>query len=101
MSLDLPALDNGAKLSPEAQAVLAEGKKLWQAYFAHTDTRNTRDELKLNRPDVGWYQVRKALEARDKSGDYMPTNWKPFKEAYQTLSEKLQPQVYSLGFLKS
>jgi hypothetical protein len=98
---DLPALDNGAKLSPEAQAVLAEGKKLWQAYFAHTDTRNTRDELKLNRPDVGWYQVRKALEARDKSGDYMPTNWKPFKEAYQALSEKLQPQVYSLGFLKS
>ena len=89
------------QLSPEAQAVLAEGKKLWQAYFSQTDVHSVREELKLNRPDVGWYQVRKALEARDKSGDYMPTNWKPFKEAYQTLSEKLQPQVYSLGFLKS
>jgi hypothetical protein len=100
-SENTPYPKHAHQLSPEAQAVLAEGKKLWHAYFAHTDTRNTRDELKLNRPDVGWYQVRKALEARDKSGDYMPTNFKPFKEAYQALSEKLQPQVYSLGFLKS
>lgn len=30
---------NGKTLSTEAQAVLAEGKKLWQAYFAHTDVR--------------------------------------------------------------
>ncbi|MGL6267208.1 MAG: hypothetical protein ACRC2O_04760 [Chitinophagaceae bacterium] len=53
-------------LSSEAQSVLAEGKKLWQSYFMHTDERNVRDELKLNRADVGWYQIRKALQARNK-----------------------------------
>jgi hypothetical protein len=88
------------KLSAEAKQVLAEGKKLWQAYFAHTDVHTIRDELKLNRADVGWYQIRKALQARNSSGDFTPVNFKPFEEAYKTLTEKLQPQVYELGFLK-
>ena len=87
-------------LSGIAQAVLAEGKKLWQAYFAHTEVRSVRDELKLNRPDVGWYQVRKALQARNASGDFAPVSFKPFEEAYKALTEKLQPMVYELGFLK-
>lgn len=91
---------NGKTLSTEAQAVLAEGKKLWQAYFAHTDVHTVREELKLNRADVGWYQVRKALQARNTAGDYAPVSFKPFEEAYKTLTEKLQPMVYQLGFLK-
>jgi hypothetical protein len=86
--------------SPEALSVLAEGKKLWQAYFSATDVHTVRAELKLNRPDVGWYQVRKALEARNSSGDYLPVSFKPFQEAYKVLTEKLQPMVYALGFLK-
>ena len=90
----------GTKQSHEANAVLAEGKKLWQAYFANTDVRSVRDELKLNRADVGWYQIRKALQARNASGDFAPVSFKPFEEAYKTLSEKLQPQVYELGFLR-
>ncbi|WP_293890361.1 hypothetical protein [Flavobacterium sp.] len=90
----------GTKQSPEAKAVLAEGKKLWQAYFANTDVRAVRDELKLNRPDVGWYQIRNALKKRNESGDYVPVSFKPFEEAYKTLTEKLQPMVYELGFLK-
>ena len=89
-----------AVLSPEAKAVLAEGKKLWQAYFAHTDVRPVRDELKLNRPDVGWYQVRNALKKRNESGDFPPVTFKPFEEAYKVLTEKLQPKVYEYGFLK-
>jgi hypothetical protein len=88
------------EFSAEAQEVLKQGKFLWKAYFAHTDVRTVRDELKLNRPDVGWYQVRKALEARNASGDFPPVSFKPFKDAYDTLTEKLQPQVYELGFLK-
>jgi hypothetical protein len=88
------------KQSKEAKAVLAEGKKLWQAYFAHTDVRPVRDELKLNRPDVGWYQIRNALKKRNESGDFPPVSFKPFEEAYKALSEKLQPMVYELGFLK-
>lgn len=87
-------------MSVEAKAVLDEGRRLWQAYFAHTDVRSVRDELKLNRPDVGWYQIRKALEARNKSGDFAPVSFAAFKNAYDALTEKLQPMVYALGFLK-
>ncbi len=88
-------------LSADAIVILAEGKKLWQAYFAHTDVHTVRDELKLNRPDVGWYQVRKALQARNASGDFPPISFKAFEDAYKALTEKLQPMVYELGFLKS
>jgi len=88
------------KLSDEAKYVLEEGKKLWHAYFEHTDTRDVRDELKLNRSDVGWYQIRKALQSRNSSGDFPKVSFKSFEEVYKTLSEKLQPQVYELGFLK-
>lgn len=90
----------GKALSVEATAVLDAGKALWQAYFMQTDVRGVRDELKLNRPDVGWYQIRKALQARNNSGDYVPTNFKPFEEAYKTLTEKLRPRVFELGFLR-
>jgi hypothetical protein len=88
------------KFSAEAKQVLAEGKKLWQTYFAHIDSRSVRDELKLNRSDVGWYQIRKALQARNASGDFPPVSLKAFEEAYKSLTEKLQPMVYELGFLK-
>ncbi|MDP3423893.1 MAG: hypothetical protein Q8S32_09030 [Burkholderiaceae bacterium] len=87
-------------LSPEAQAVLDAGRVLWRAYFAHTDVRAVRDEFKLNRADVGWYQVRNALARRNSSGDTLPIDTKPFEAAYQTLTDKLQPQVFSLGFLR-
>ncbi len=87
--------------SAETQAVLEQGKLLWQAYFAHTDVRAVRDELKLNRADVGWYQIRKALQARNTSGDFAPVNFKPFEDAYKALTEKLQPLVYELGFLRN
>lgn len=89
------------QLSLEAQSVMEKGKKLWQAYFSHTDVRAVRDELKLNRPDVGWYQIRKDLEARNESGDFTPVSFKAFQEVYKTLTEKLQPMVYQLGFLKN
>ena len=79
---------------------MQEGKKLWQAYFAHTDVHSVREELKLNRPDVGWYQIRKALQARNASGDFPPVSFTPFETAYKALTEKLQPMVYELGFLR-
>lgn len=88
------------QLSVEANEVLKAGKVLWQAYFTQTDIRAVRDELKLNRADVGWYQIRKALQARNASGDFPPVSFKPYEEAYKVLSEKLQPMVYELGFLK-
>lgn len=90
----------GKKLSPEAKAVMDEGKTLWQAYFSQTDVRTVRDELKLNRSDVGWYQVRKALEARNKDGMNIAVDFSKFKSAYEALSDKLRPMVYELGFLR-
>jgi hypothetical protein len=89
----------GKKLSREAQAVLAVGKHMWQAYFAVTDTHRVRAKYQLNRPDVGWYQIRNALKSRNRSGDYIPVSFTAFEQAYQALSEKLQPLVYELGFL--
>ena len=87
--------------SNQAEQVLKAGKELWKAYFAHTDVRSVRDELKLNRADVGWYQIRKALQARNSSGDFQPVSFKPFEDAFKELTLKLQPQVYELGFLKN
>lgn len=86
--------------SHEAQAVLDTGRALWQTYFSETDVRTVRDELKLNRPDVGWFQVRTALGARNASSDSPNINFSFFDSAYQALTEKLQLQVFSLGFLR-
>jgi hypothetical protein len=90
----------GKEFSPEAQAVLDTGREIWREYYRHTDPHTVREELKLNRVDVGWYQIRKALEARNASGDFAPVSFDQFKAAYLTLTDKLRPQVYALGFLK-
>ncbi len=88
------------QLSKQATAVLNAGRELWKAYFSHTDGRNVREELKLNRPDVGWYQIRNALKKRNDSGDFKPVDFSEFEQVYKTLTEKLQPQVFELGFLR-
>jgi hypothetical protein len=82
--------------SPEAKAVLDEGCALWRRFHATRFPVRIRDELKLNRLDAGWYQVRRALEAY---GDTELTDFDPFKAAYAVLTEKLRPQVYEFGFL--
>lgn len=84
------------KLSPEATAVLNEGRKLWRRYNGSKFGRTIRDQFKLNRADVGWYQVRKALEENMQNE---VTDFEPFKAAYRTLSDKLRPQVFEFGFL--
>ena len=88
-------------LSPEAIAVMDEWRKLWQAYFSQVDTHTVREEYKLNRADVGWYQIRNALKKRNESGDGVPVSFSAFEEAYKVLSDKLRPMVYELGFLKN
>ena len=92
---------NDKTFSPEAQMVLDEGKKLWKAYFAHTDTHTVRDEYKLNRADVGRYQIRNALKKRNESWDFPPVSFTAFEESYKALSDKLRPQVFEYGFLRN
>jgi hypothetical protein len=86
-----------SNLSKEAKAVLSQGKILWQHYHASEFERKIKDEFKLNRADVGWYQIRKALEAHAKNA---VVDFEPFKIAYAELSNKLRPMVYELVFLK-
>ena len=86
----------GITFSPDAQAVLDEGRKLWTRFHATQFPRKIREEYKLGRADAGWYQIRRALEAY---GDTELTDFDPFKAAYAALSLKLRPMVYELGFL--
>jgi hypothetical protein len=88
----------GLTLSNEAQAVLDAGRTLWTTFHATRFEKKIRDEFKLNRPDAGWYQIRRALEA---NADSEAVDFEPFKEAYAALSAKLRPQVYELGFLRT
>jgi hypothetical protein len=89
---------NGMTFSPEAQAVLNEGRKLFQRFHAIGFPNKIRQEFKLGRADAGWYQVRRSLEA---FSDTELTDFDPFKATYANLSEKLRPQVFELGFLPS
>lgn len=86
----------GTVFSPEAQAVLDEGRGLFQRFHATQFPNKIRQEYKLGRADAGWYQVRRALEAY---GESALTDFEPFKAAYKALSDKLRPMVYELGFL--
>jgi hypothetical protein len=87
-------------LSQNAINVLDAGKTLWKSYFSVIDSHDIRDQLKLNRSDVGWYQIRKALQHRNTSGNYPPIDFSIFENAYEVLTEKLRPLVYELGFLR-
>lgn len=86
-------------LSAEATTVLDEAKTLWSAYFQHVDTHTVRAEWRLDRPDVGWYQIRSVLKLRNASGDYPPVDFGPLHKAHVALGEKLRPDVYEHGLL--
>jgi hypothetical protein len=88
------------KLSNDAKAVLDAGRELWKAYFSEIDVYSVREEFKLNRADVGWYQIRNALKKRNESGEFIPVSFDEFESAYKLLSAKLQPMVFELGFLR-
>ena len=55
--------------------------------------RTVRDKFKLNRADVGWYQVRNAQAARNVSVDTAPVNFGPIKADYRIMSDKLRLQA--------
>lgn len=88
----------GMTFSPEAQAVLDEGRNLFQRFHATSFPNKITQKFKLGRADAGWYQVRRSLEA---FSDTEFTDFGPFKTAYSDLSAKLRPQVFELGFLPS
>lgn len=87
---------SGASFSTEGRAVLDEGLKLWQRFHAIQFPRKIREEFKLGRPDAGWYQIRRSLEAYSETE---LTDFEPFRRSYAVLSAKLRPMVFDLGFL--
>lgn len=91
----------GKTFSKEAQTVLDEGKKIWKKYFETNFNHKIRDKYKLNRADVGWYQIRFAIKDYNTLGENIPISFDDFEKAYDELTEKLRPQVYSYGFLKN
>ncbi len=86
--------------SKEAQSVFNAGKIIWRSYFEHNDPKSVRNELKLGRADVGWFQVRTAIGKRNTDGGYPLTNFDAFNQAYESLTDKLKPKVFELGFLR-
>ncbi len=91
----------GKRISKEAKAVMAEGLKIWKMYFATEFSRDIYEQYKLNRSDVGWYQIRNALKEHGKQWDTGRIKFTEFNEAYERLSAKLRNNVYEFGFLKS
>jgi hypothetical protein len=78
--------------SEDAKEVLKQGRKLWKKYHQTQFPRGTRDALKLNRVDVGWYQIRKSLETIGES-------FVKFDEAFAGLTESIAVDVAKLNFL--
>ena len=93
----------GRDLSSEARAVRAAGLEIWREYFKRLPSfdYSIRERFKLNRPDVGWYQIRQSLKAYGESSEGRPTDFTPFESAYAALSAKLRQQVFEYGFLKT
>ena len=89
-------------LSSEAQSVLDAGRVIWRTYFERFESFDyvVREKLKLNRADVGWYQVRNALKLYAESSEGRPTDFSAFESAYKALGDKLRPKVYEYGFLR-
>jgi hypothetical protein len=81
-------------------SLIGSGWDLWWAYFTEIPPHGVRETYKLNRPDVGWYQIRNALKERGKADTAAPVDFSLFEASYRALTEKLIPQVYDLGFLR-
>ena len=77
-----------SELSAEGLGVLSAGRELYKKFFAEI-TRLDLREWKIESWDAGFYQIRKAL------GD-----WEILRAPLKILAEKLEPQIYALGFLR-
>jgi len=86
-------------ISKEARLVLSEGQKIWEKFFKVTDTKKVIHELFLNKSDVGWYQIRRALMLRNANNEGVPTSFSALDIAHKALAAKLLPFVYEYEFL--
>ncbi len=83
--------EHAAEISAEARAVLEAGKAIYKYFYENMRVLHY-ESMKIEDWDVGWYQVR--MLAKDKRLT------EKLQAALKILSEKLLPQIYSLGFLR-
>ena len=89
------------KLSKEAKQLLAEGRKVWSAFFERKDEKAIRLKFHLDRADVGWLQVRNVLASRLASGTPVSAKPKDIEPAFRALGDKILPEIYAAGILKA
>jgi hypothetical protein len=82
-------------LSTESRAVLESARTLYE-YFFQKSASVPWPQFKIQRWDVGLYQIRRSLEASDKGGDLLQS----LSVAVNKLGMKLRPQISELGFLQ-
>ncbi|MBR6712170.1 MAG: hypothetical protein IKI76_04155 [Selenomonadaceae bacterium] len=71
-------------LSSEALAVLNSGKAIYKRFYAELEQLDV-ERWKISDWDAGWYQIRMSLGATIDLSE---------------LKDKLEPQIYELGFLR-
>ncbi|MBQ6132345.1 MAG: hypothetical protein IJL12_08420 [Selenomonadaceae bacterium] len=76
--------NNRLDLSSEALAVLNAGREIYKLFYAELEKLDV-ERWKITDWDAGWYQVRMSLDA---------------KLSLEELTNKLEPQIYELGFLR-
>lgn len=86
---------NWNNFSQEAKEVIKQADELVRQTFPHRQEFNgLHPEYQANNWDIGYYQL-KAIAKQ-----YCPKTLEQLNDAYVTLSNKLRPMVYQLGFLR-
>ena len=92
----------GRTFTPEAQAVLDEGRTFWTYY--HEKIKNN----KIASVDASFYDIREFFQGRKENGTMnIKSNdetynvlIKNLREVLKVLAAKIEPKVYEYGFLK-
>jgi hypothetical protein len=90
------------ELSPQAQALLDKGRMLWQYYHGKIRNDNTADV------NASFYDIREFFQGRKENGtmniksddETYNAAIKDLRETLKTLAAKIEPKVYTYGFLK-
>lgn len=83
------------QLSAEAKAVLENAKELIRKTFEYREIFNQQyPEYQIMNWDCGWYQIKGIIR------EYFTEDLNHFSELFKMLSDKMEPMVYELGFLK-
>ena len=84
------------ELSAEAVAILNMARELIKISFKYRMLFDeSHPEYQVNNWDAGWYQIKALLK------EFMPNELEKFKILFDNLQDKMRPNVYNIGFLRS